>query len=34
MWAHEAQRPEYTDLLEGIERQVEGETVVEAPRRW
>ena len=34
MWAHEAQRPEYTDLLDGIERQIEGETVVEEPRRW
>jgi hypothetical protein len=34
MWAHEAQRPEYADLLAGIERRVEGETVVEHPRRW
>ena len=34
MWAHEAQRPEYADLLDGIERQVEGETVVEHLRRW
>ena len=34
MWAHEAQRPEYAALLDGIERQVEGETVVEARRRW
>jgi hypothetical protein len=34
MWAHEAQRAEYTDLLDGIERQIEGETVVEDLRRW
>jgi [ribosomal protein S18]-alanine N-acetyltransferase len=34
MWAHEAQRGEYTDLLDGIERQIEGETVVEEPKRW
>ncbi len=34
MWAHEAQRAEYSDLLDGIERQIEGETVVEEPRRW
>ena len=34
MWAHEVLRPEYADLLDGIERQVEGETVVEEPRRW
>jgi hypothetical protein len=34
MWAHEAQRAEYADLLGAIERQIEGETVVEKPRRW
>jgi hypothetical protein len=34
MWAHEAQRAEYTDLLDGIVRQIDGETVVEEPRRW
>src|SRR5262249_967150 len=34
MWAHEAQRPEYADLLDGIERRLDGETVVERPRRW
>jgi [ribosomal protein S18]-alanine N-acetyltransferase len=34
MWAHEAQRGEYADLLGRIERRVEGETVVEEPRRW
>ena len=34
MWAHEVQRPEYAELLAGLERQVDGETVVEAPKRW
>jgi ribosomal-protein-alanine N-acetyltransferase len=34
MWAHEIQRPEYTELLDGLEGQIEGETVVEAPKRW
>ena len=34
MWAHEAQRAEYSELLDGIERQIDGETVVEDPKRW
>jgi [ribosomal protein S18]-alanine N-acetyltransferase len=34
MWAHEVQRLEYADLLAGLERGVEGETVVEGPKRW
>src|SRR2546430_11651742 len=34
MWAHEAQRAEYSELLDGIERQIDGETVVEEPKRW
>jgi hypothetical protein len=34
MWAHEVQRAEYAELLAGIERQVDGETVVEEPKRW
>jgi [ribosomal protein S18]-alanine N-acetyltransferase len=34
MWAHEIQRREYADLLAGLERQVEGETVVEEAKRW
>ncbi|HEY3095858.1 MAG TPA: ribosomal protein S18-alanine N-acetyltransferase [Acidimicrobiia bacterium] len=34
MWAHEIRRPEYAELLAGLERQVEGETVVEESKRW
>jgi ribosomal-protein-alanine N-acetyltransferase len=34
MWAHEVQRPQYADLLAALERHVEGETVVEEPKRW
>src|SRR5207249_6023534 len=34
MWAHEAQRADYSELLEGIERQIDGDTVVEEPKRW
>jgi ribosomal-protein-alanine N-acetyltransferase len=34
MWAHEVQRPEYAELLARLERQVDGETVVEGPKRW
>ena len=26
--------PAYAELLDGIERQIHGETVVEEPRRW
>ena len=33
MWVHEVDRPEYADLLDGIERGVPGETVYETPRR-
>jgi ribosomal-protein-alanine N-acetyltransferase len=34
MWAHEIQRREFAELLDGLERQVEGETVVEETKRW
>jgi len=34
MWAHEIDRPPYAELLEGIDRSIDGETVVEEPRRW
>ena len=34
MWAHEVQRAEYAELLDEIERQVDGETIVEEPKRW
>jgi ribosomal-protein-alanine N-acetyltransferase len=34
MWAHEVQRAGYAELLAGIERQIDGDTVVDAPRRW
>jgi ribosomal-protein-alanine N-acetyltransferase len=34
MWAHEVQRPEYADVLTDLERQVEGETVVDEHKRW
>ena len=34
MWAHEVQRREYAELLAGLERQVEGGTVVEDRKRW
>jgi [ribosomal protein S18]-alanine N-acetyltransferase len=34
MWAHEVQRAEYAELLAGIERRVDGDTVVEEPKRW
>ena len=34
MWAHEVQGREYAELLAGLERQVEGETVVEDRKRW
>ena len=32
MWAHEVDRPEYTELLDSIERGLPGETVVEDRR--
>ena len=34
MWAHEVDRPAYSGLLEGIERGIDGETVVEELKRW
>jgi ribosomal-protein-alanine N-acetyltransferase len=34
MWAHEIQRPEYAELLEGLERRIVGETIVEEIKRW
>jgi len=34
MWAHEIDRPPYAELLEGIDRRIDGDTVVEEPRRW
>jgi len=34
MWAHEVDRAPYRELLDGIERGINGETVFEPPRRW
>jgi hypothetical protein len=34
MWAHEADRPEYSRLLDAAERKVPGSTTVERPRTW
>ncbi len=34
MWAHEIGRPAYAELLDGIEETIEGETIIEEPRRW
>jgi len=34
MWAHEVDRPVYAELLDGIERGIEGETVIEEMKRW
>ena len=34
MWAHEVDQPEYTALLDSIERMLPGETIVEEGRRW
>jgi ribosomal-protein-alanine N-acetyltransferase len=34
MWAHEVQRPEFAEMLDAVERQVDGETIVEEPKRW
>ena len=34
MWAHEVDRPAYAELLEGIERGIDGDTVVEELKRW
>jgi [ribosomal protein S18]-alanine N-acetyltransferase len=33
MWAHEIRRTEYAELLEGLERQIRGETIVEESKR-
>src|SRR5262245_13190912 len=33
MWAHEIRSPAYAELLDGLERQVRGGTVVEEPKR-
>jgi len=34
MWARDAATADYQDLLAGIERGVDGDTVFEGPRRW
>ncbi len=34
MWAHEIRSPAYAELLDGLERGVRGETIVEEPKRW
>jgi ribosomal-protein-alanine N-acetyltransferase len=34
MWAHEVDQPGYTKLLDALDRQVPGSTVVERPRSW
>ena len=34
MWAHAVDAPEYSALLDSIERSIPGETVYEEPRRW
>jgi [ribosomal protein S18]-alanine N-acetyltransferase len=34
MWAHEVQRQVYAELLDRIERSIDGETIVEVPNRW
>jgi ribosomal-protein-alanine N-acetyltransferase len=34
MWAHEIDRPAYTELLDRIEETIDGETIIEEPRRW
>jgi ribosomal-protein-alanine N-acetyltransferase len=34
MWVHEVNTTEYAALLDGLERQIPGETVFEEPRRW
>jgi ribosomal-protein-alanine N-acetyltransferase len=34
MWAHEVDTPAYAELLDGLERAVAGETVVDPIRRW
>jgi ribosomal-protein-alanine N-acetyltransferase len=34
MWAHGVDQVEYEELLDALERQVPGRTVVEPPKRW
>ncbi|HZP31200.1 MAG TPA: ribosomal protein S18-alanine N-acetyltransferase [Acidimicrobiia bacterium] len=34
MWVHKVNTPDYAALLDGLERQVPGETLFEEPRRW
>jgi len=34
MWAHDVDSPEYTALLDSIERMLPGETVFDEGRRW
>jgi [ribosomal protein S18]-alanine N-acetyltransferase len=34
MWAHEVDRPEHAALLDALERQIPGRTIVETPKRW
>ncbi|MSO78075.1 MAG: ribosomal-protein-alanine N-acetyltransferase [Acidimicrobiia bacterium] len=34
MWVHAVDAPEYSALLDSIQRSIPGETVYEEPRRW
>ena len=34
MWAHEIQSRGYAEVLDGLERAIRGETIVEEPKRW
>jgi ribosomal-protein-alanine N-acetyltransferase len=34
MWAHDVQDREYAALLDAVERGIDGETIVQPPRRW
>jgi ribosomal-protein-alanine N-acetyltransferase len=34
MWAHEIRSPAYAELLDGLERGIRGETIIEEPKRW
>jgi [ribosomal protein S18]-alanine N-acetyltransferase len=34
MWAHEVDQSEYSELLDALDGQVPGRTIVEAPKRW
>ena len=34
MWAHEVDQPAYGELLDALERQMPGRTVVEPTKRW